>query len=208
MVCVSLYHLSGGRINDRQRETIDGDKRDDEGRSEGEMMVGWEEKGEETQSGKLSLICLSRGIFGLPLAINLVRLLCRDRGTSRVGGACVSMCLNVIRACECTLTGWTPYRAKKLQETDFFSYFFASFQGHRCLAEGRTIFLFARLTPISDSTKLTYLPLKSKSQMNPKNQSKRARMNTCSSFFSHCVMMVCVLGHKAIDYILYNLIIT
>lgn len=62
-----------------------------EGRREEEMMVGWVEKGEETQRGKLSLICLSRGIFGLPLAINLVTLLCSDRGMSRVGGACVTV---------------------------------------------------------------------------------------------------------------------
>lgn len=58
----------------------------------GEEAMGWVEKGEETRGGKLSLICLSWGIFGLPLAINLVTLLCSDRGTCRVGPACGSVC--------------------------------------------------------------------------------------------------------------------
>lgn len=38
-------------------------------------------------------------IFGLPLAINLVTVLCSDRGMSSVGGACV--CLKVTNLVVC-----------------------------------------------------------------------------------------------------------
>ncbi len=130
-VCVSLFQLSWGRINDRQRQSA-------EGRSEGEMMAGWAEKGEETQRGKLSLICLSRGISGLPLAINLVTSLRSDRGMSTVGGAYVCV-FNCQCAYECTTDRLNSLRVTKvlnrtawLPETDFFfSYFIASIQGHR-----------------------------------------------------------------------------
>lgn len=119
----------------------EGDKGDNGGEDEGEVMVGWVEEGVETQRGKLSLICLSRGIFGLPLAINLVTLLCSIRGTSHVGWACV--CLSVRCVCDCTLTSWTPYRAKKSQETCIFLILSPhSRVTGRCLAEGKASFLF------------------------------------------------------------------
>lgn len=75
-------------------------------RSKGEM-IGWEVKGEETQRGKLSLICLSRGIFGLPLAINLVTSPHSDRGMSAVGGAyvCVFKCQCVYECTDNSLQG-------------------------------------------------------------------------------------------------------
>lgn len=155
-VCISLYQLSWRRINDRRRGTT-------EGRSKREMIAGWEVKGEETQRGKLSLICLSRGIFGLPLAINLVTSLHSDRGMSAMGGAyvCVFKCQCVY---ECTdmfnsLRGSKfPKRVAWKSHIDILwfgsCYFVHAGSVDRHLEYQRAIIMFF-ITPMSKSSKNT-----------------------------------------------------
>lgn len=90
---------------------------------------GWVEKGEETQRGKLSLICLSRGIFGLPLAINLVTSLCCERGmSSGWGHVCVFKCsdrLNCLQGIS-SFGEWHDY-----QKAIFFFLFYCFVSGQQ-----------------------------------------------------------------------------